>query len=88
MGIRGEAAGLGVERRIGIGIERGIETGIGADEGGGGGGEVSALEMEIAGKVVRVWSEFMCSLRGSMTSGYGMAGWRVNVRVDIFASLE
>jgi len=48
-----------VERKIGIGIgiERGIEIGIGADEGGGGGGEVSALGMEIAGKVMRVWSE-------------------------------
>lgn len=85
MGIRGEAAGLGVERgtRIGIGIERGTETGIGADEGGGGGGEVSALGMEIAGKVVRVWSGVMCSLRGSMTLGWGMAGRPVNVRVDV-----
>jgi hypothetical protein len=85
VGIRGEAAGLGVEKGIGIGIgigiERGIETGIGADEGGGGGGEASALGMEIAGKVVHVWSGVMCSLRESMTSGWGMAGRRVNVHL-------
>jgi hypothetical protein len=39
------------------------------------------LWVEIAGKVVSVWSEFMCSLHGSMTSGWGMAGQRVNVHV-------